>query len=213
MVQRSFIRNVSLIVATTFILSGCANMPQESLGLGALRAVACGLGVALFGGNGSDIAKAAAICGTIEIIGEQLLKNRREKYASAEEFYNGEIKEVQLFNTEKEHYKTQLVAEVHQLKVETQKMLSLQKNGQTDQQALKNQKIVLQKKQEEVDKVAKNMKDELKFQQALHAKIKKEKPKDSRLANLEKEVNKLNQTIAEVEKQRSQLASLDDDLV
>ena len=220
MTQKSVIRNISAVAATTFILSGCANMPDmpewtksEALQGGALGAVACGVGAALFGGSKKEIAGAAAICGAIGAIGGKLLKDRREKYSSAEAMYAGEIEKAQLFNAEKELYKTQLVADISHIEAETQKLVSLQKRGKANQQALKNQRIVLKKKQEEVSKVVKNMKDELEFQKALHAEIKKEKPKDSRLANLEKEVNKLHQTIAEVEKQGSQLADLDYNLI
>ena len=216
MVPKSVIRNISVVTTAAFVFSGCPSMPEwtkdETVQGGVLGVAACGGAAALLGGKKEIIVGAAALCGTLAAIGGDMLKKRRKQYASDEAFYNEEIDNAQQFNAEKMRYKTQLVAEIDQLRTETEKLVSLQKQGRASQQALTTQKIALKKKQEEVKEVVKEMTDELAFQNALYAEIEKQDPTDSRLANLETEVKTLQQAIAEVEKQQSQLADLDDNL-
>ncbi len=209
------------MVVTVFLLSSCANMPDsmkdlaqdESVQGGVIGGLACGIGAKLLGANNQQIALATAGCGAVgAMIGIQF-KDRRQKYASDEAFVDGEISAAKSFNAEKARYKNQLVADVSGLKTENLRIASLQRRGKVSKQKLANHVAVLKNKQQKVKIASKQMQDELKFQEALHAKIKQETPNDSRLASLQQEVNKLRETIDVVENQQSQLANLNDNLI
>lgn len=214
------VRQIKLLVVgtTLFTLSGCANMPEfmkdEEVQGGVIGLSTCATGVYYWtGGNKIATAIAGSACGVIGAIGGKLLKERRKEYASAENFYDGEIAKAHQFNEEKVAYKKQLTADIRALETETQKIVSLQKKGKASKKVLDEQKRAIANKQAEVKTALKKMKDEFEFQNALYAEIQKKDPKAPRLADLQKEVKILQVAITEVDKQQSQLANLDDDFV
>ncbi|MDM8565335.1 hypothetical protein QUF74_06740 [Candidatus Halobeggiatoa sp. HSG11] len=210
-----------LLVIMTASLLSCANMPNsagdlaqnEALQGGLLGGLLCGGAAKLAGLNREQIVIATAGCAGIGAIVGQQLRERRKKYASDEEFFDGEIKVAQQFNSDQVIYKDRLVAEVSELKAENQMLVELQNKKGVSGTKLSKHRTAIKSKQQKVKTETRKMKEELKFQEALYTKLKDAKNSSSRLANLKKEVSKLKQAIVAVENQQSQLAELDDNLI
>lgn len=212
-------QQVLLVMMTAFLLS-CANTPDsmgdmaqnEALQGGLLGGLLCGSAAKLAGLNRKQIVIATAGCAGIGAVVGQQLRDRRKQYASDEEFFDGEIKAVQNFNSNQTVYKNRLIAEVNNLKVENQELLSLQQITRDSEQRLAEHKATIQDKQKSAKLETRKMQEELKFQEALYIKL-KETNDSSRFARLQLEVDKLKETIAAVENQQTQLAELDDNLI
>jgi len=212
-------QQVLLVMMTAFLLS-CANTPDsmgdmaqnEALQGGLLGGLLCGSAAKLAGLNRKQIVIATAGCAGIGAVVGQQLRDRRKQYASDEEFFDGEIKAVQNFNSNQTVYKNRLIAEVNNLKVENQELLTLQQITRDSEQRLAEHKATIQDKQKSAKLETRKMQEELKFQEALYIKL-KETNDSSRFARLQLEVDKLKETIAAVENQQTQLAELDDNLI
>ncbi|HHB93259.1 MAG TPA: hypothetical protein ENK59_08630 [Thioploca sp.] len=212
------IQQVLLIMMAVFLLS-CTEMPtsmgdlaqNEALQGGAVGGLLCGGAAKLAGLNREQIVVATAGCAGIGAIVGQQMRDRRKKYASEEEFFDGEIKEAQQFNSDQITYKNKLIAEVKKLKIENKRLVALQKKAKVSAEVLAKHRTVIIDKQKAVKIETRKMQEELKFQEALYAKI-KATDNSSRLAKFQKEVKKLKEAIVVVENQQSQLAELDDNL-
>ncbi len=207
-----------LLVMMTFLLLSCANNSigdganNEALQGGLLGGLLCGGAAKIAGLNREQIVIATAGCAGIGAIVGQQLRNRRKQYASDEDFFDGEIKVAKSFNSTQAIYKNRLIAEVNDLKVENQELLALRQPTKASEKLLAKHKSKIQDKQQKAKIETRKMQEELKFQEALYAKL-KESNDSSRFARLQLEVDKLKETIAAVENQQSQLADLDDNLI
>ncbi|MDM8568027.1 hypothetical protein QUF50_00640 [Thiotrichales bacterium HSG1] len=213
------LKQLSLVIVTAFMLS-CTNMPNsagdlaqnEALQGGLLGGLLCGGAAKLAGLNREQIVIATAGCAGIGAIVGKQLRDRREKYASDEEFFIGEIKAAQLFNSEQAVYKERLITEVNDLRIENQEFLRSQQAGKSFRTRLARHKETINDKQQQAKTEISKMQEELKFQEALYTKLKNANS-PSRLANLQNEVGKLRDIIAEVEELQLQLADLNDKLI
>ena len=214
------IQQVLFIMMAVFLLS-CTEMPtmgsvgdmaqNEALQGGLLGGLLCGGAAKLAGLNREQIVIATAGCAGIGAIVGQQLRDRRNKYASDEEFFDGEIKVAQKFNSDQIIYKERLISEVNALKIENTKLVALQKEVKASEIRLAKHRATINSKQQTVKTETRKMQEELKFQEALYTKL-KEADDSPRLASLKKEVSKLKEAIVAVEDQQSQLAELDDNL-
>lgn len=197
----------------------CTNMPtsindlaqNEALQGGVLGGLLCGGAAKIAGLNREQIVIATAGCAGIgAVIGKQL-QDRRKKYASDEDFFEGEIRAVQKFNFEQTAYKNQLVTEMKDLKNDNRRLVKLKNKNRISSSKFATHNAELKSKREQAETETRKMQEELKFQDALYIKL-KEANGTSSLNRLQKEINELKTTIAAIEEQRNQLVELENNL-
>ncbi len=182
---------------------------SEGAAGGALLGALAGLAV---GDTEGAIIGALAGAGIGFFVGNEIAK-RKAKYASEEDFLNGEINYMAQLNDTTRQYNQKLASDIRKLKIEADSLRASYERDRVKKDKLAKKKAALQKKIAKNNKMLKDLEKEYKINVAiLDEQKKKGKEKDPQVARLEQEVEILKKNIEALQKNAQQLAEIDERL-
>jgi len=211
-------KTLALAVTATMALGGCAsNEPMddqtrtkvEGSAIGAL--VGAAIGAAVNGRDGTLVG-AAIGGGAGYLIGNEIAK-RKAKYASEEDFLDGEIQYVAEYNRNAANYNAKLAAEVKRLEKTANSLVARYRQGKADQAALAAQRNKVRKQLKKSRQMLADLEQEYKLnQQVLEEQRKRTGAADPDVKRLEREVAELKRNIEKLQRSTDQLARIDERL-
>ena len=212
---RNRVMSIAVVLFLILQLAGCANMSDQSrtraegAGVGALVGGLIGLAA---GDTKGAIIGALAGAGVGYLVGNEIAK-RKAKYASEEDFLNGEINYVAQINETTRKYNRQLASDIKRLNRQVRSLRASYDKHKVKKDKLVKKKAEIQKKIAKNDQMLKELEKEYKVNVAiLDEQKKKGKEKDPKIAKLEKEVEILKKNIDALQKNAKQLAEMDERL-
>jgi uncharacterized protein YcfJ len=212
-----FKRGVSMILLAV-LMAGCATMTDkeqttaEGAGIGAVSGAVIGAGVGYATGGEEGAIKGALIGAGVGLIGGAVygnhVANKKEEYATTEDYLDACILEAQKVNEETRQYNAALEGEVQDLDQEVTRLMNLYNDKQIAKTDLEEEQEIVQAKLDEAETQLQRARDEVLIQREV---LKREEGQsEEKLVELEAQIGELEQTIAELDEQTESLASIND---
>lgn len=217
----------ALCISVAIGMSGCASSPSDDSGAsrsdstrtkqeGSMMGAVVGglLGAALGGDNMGKGALIGAVVGAGlgYVVGDEIAE-RKEKYASEEDFLDGEIISAQDLNVTAEQYNASLVRDIERLDAQTGSLRSEYAAGRVTRDQLVAERETVQAKIDATGKVLDDLNKEHEIKVAIYdEQLQKRGIEDVQVERLEYEIAQLKQNIDELNQHSQQLASIDERL-
>ncbi len=176
--------------------------------LGAIVGAAVGYAV-----DGEEGAKKGALIGAgIGIIGGAAygnhVANKRAEFESEEAYLNACIAQAEQINRNTRQYNTYLSTQIQSLRVEIARLERAKQQGQLKRTELADKQKEVQTHLAQSQKKLQRARDEIAIQREVYKR--EEEQSQAQLASLDKEIEELEQTVADLETETTALASLSD---
>ncbi len=207
---------LSVVAITLVALSGCASNQSmddqtqtkvEGAALGALVGAALG---AAIGGDSQGAAIGAALgAGVGFVVGNEVAK-RKARYASDEDFLNGEIQYVAEYNQTAQKYNRKLAAQIDTLEHQVAGLERDYQRGNASRSQLLAKRDKVRKQLAHSKQRLADLKKEYEVNVAiLDEQKQKRSAQDSDVQNLQQEITQLKQNIEQLQASTNQLAQID----
>ena len=206
---------LTLILATSLALSGCATMSDRQQTVGGGAAVGAGLGAVLgyVVGDGRGALIGAAIGGAAGALAGHVVAERKAQYASREDFLDAEAKRVAEYNATARDYNEQLRKDIARLSEEAETLRADYGRQEAQQVQLAQKRSELQDRLQRSAALEQELAKELDVQKVVLEQERQEAPKDDPyIAELEKEVLALQANLESLREGSVQLAGIDERL-
>lgn len=170
------------------------------------------LGVAIGDSAKGALIGAAVGAGVGYVVGNEVAK-RKAKYASEEDFLDGEIVQVQEFNATAAQYNAQLARKIAALDRESQRLATQYRAGKVKRDRLAEQRAEVQQRMERSQRLEADLRKEHDINVAVVQEQQRARgAADPQVAALEKEVQQLQTNIDALHRGSTQLAQIDERL-
>lgn len=208
-------RTSGMLLLAALLASGCETLPDQNRTQAegaAVGAVLGGLlGYAIGDSEGAAIG-AALGAGAGYLVGDEIAK-RKQQYASAEDFLDGEIQRTAEFNRTARQYNAQLRKDIVALDKESRTLQSRYQSGKASRADLAKKKQQLESKIAKHQQLEATLAKEQDINSAILAEERQNRgANDSYVKRLQKENNELQAQIETLRNDSVQLAAIDDRL-
>ena len=199
-------------ISLVTVLGGCANMNDtqvtQAQGAGAGAVLGALIGYAVGDEKGALIG-AAIGAGAGYVVGNEIAQ-RKQQYASTEDFLNGEIQRTAEFNRTARAYNNKTRSEISSLRRESERLQSRYAKGKADRSSLVAKRTELQTKLNQSKQLEATLQKEFDINQTILAEERQKRgEKDWYVQSLDKEVKALQRNIETLRQDSVQLAQID----